>query len=518
MDKCKRAGLLFLLSLIWISGLLLNAGICRGASDVTAITRITGLQDGDDRNPMWSPDGSKLVYDQQTALYTINADGTGKQLLMYGSDLPDGTSFTLTYYPCWSPDGQTIAFTSDANGSDLDIWLWSMGNSIEASGLNQTDEWDLKWAWGGSGWFLKVTGDSVDDWYPRWGPSGLLFVSYAENLIQAENMSQSFYDNSEIFLNTHSTRLTSNTVADLEPAWSPDGTKIAFVSQDDIWVMNADGSGVQKLTSWAGTDSSPTWSPDGSMIAYISSSRTKPWNELWVMNSDGTGAKMLIDNNVIGENGSVKTPAWSPDGTKIAFAWENYYTLDDDIFIASVDLGVSAPSVKTNYILAAQGGAVVYENVKVEIPANALSSDISVTVSKTTGQAPSGYTIVSQVYEFGPSGTSFSIPVTITIPYDEATLPSGFDESKLKIYMKSNGGWQQLESQVDTENNEVSTSVSHFSQYAVMADSGSTAGPGGTEDILGILGYIGPVPILLLVVVVIVVLGVILKAGSSKKP
>lgn len=73
------------------------------------------------------------------------------------------------------------------------------------------------------------------------------------------------------------------------PAWSHDGTKIAFHSSG-IWVMNADGSGVRQLTShgrWA------AWSPDGSQIAF-GSNLDSPDNDLWIVNADGTNARLLL--------------------------------------------------------------------------------------------------------------------------------------------------------------------------------------------------------------------------------
>ena len=65
-------------------------------------------------------------------------------------------------------------------------------------------------------------------------------------------------------------RLTVNTVADTDPAYSPDGSKIAFTRSNDIWVMNADGSGPRNLTDHPAQDTSPAWSPDGKRLAFVS--------------------------------------------------------------------------------------------------------------------------------------------------------------------------------------------------------------------------------------------------------
>src|SRR5438132_1543575 len=75
---------------------------------------------------------------------------------------------------------------------------------------------------------------------------------------------------------SHQTRLTNNPADDILPAWSPDGTKIAWStnrlggSNSEIFVMNADGSGAKNLTNYAGSDRFPSWSPDGTKITYMS--------------------------------------------------------------------------------------------------------------------------------------------------------------------------------------------------------------------------------------------------------
>ncbi|HEY5989549.1 MAG TPA: DPP IV N-terminal domain-containing protein [Streptosporangiaceae bacterium] len=103
------------------------------------------------------------------------------------------------------------------------------------------------------------------------------------------------------------------------PAWSPDGTKIAFVRNQDVYVMNANGAGVRRLTH-ANTplgDGQPAWSPDGRELAFVVL-RAQPYNlpAIYVMNADGTGAARVTQCLPSCIEGA---PAWSPDGTEIVF-------------------------------------------------------------------------------------------------------------------------------------------------------------------------------------------------------
>ena len=119
-------------------------------------------------------------------------------------------------------------------------------------------------------------------------------------------------------------RLTSDADWDGSPAWSPDGQTIAFARHpvggpsSEVYVMNPDGSGQRRLTSDA-TDGTPAWSPDGRTIAFVS--RGDGDLEIYVMNPDGNGLRRLTRNAVRDSD-----PVWSPDGRRIAFVsdWQVY--------------------------------------------------------------------------------------------------------------------------------------------------------------------------------------------------
>jgi Tol biopolymer transport system component len=111
------------------------------------------------------------------------------------------------------------------------------------------------------------------------------------------------------------TRLTSDP-SDSEPAWAPDGTVIAFVRSGegdaDVYVMNANGNEVTPLTT-DGANSAPAWSPDGSKIAFT---RETPGNtDIYVMNPDGSNVTRLTNDPLL-----ESAPTWSPDGSRIAFS------------------------------------------------------------------------------------------------------------------------------------------------------------------------------------------------------
>ena len=130
-------------------------------------------------------------------------------------------------------------------------------------------------------------------------------------------------------------RLTHKSARDVDPTWSPDRTKIAYVSNlrgggHQIYVMDASGKGAIKLTDGPRRKGDLDWSPDGRKIAFTSWDGQNWWKSenprISVMDADGNNAFKLTDG---------RGPSWSPDGQRIAFASGRDF--EDQIFVIGVD-------------------------------------------------------------------------------------------------------------------------------------------------------------------------------------
>ena len=164
-----------------------------------------------------------------------------------------------------------------------------------------------------SGWAqgtpINLTNNTQDDFGPVWSPDGTRIAFVSDRI-----------GNQKIYVmnadGTNPVQLAQGDGHDQSPAWSPDGTKIAFVSSptgdNEIYAMNTDGTNPVRLTQSNHGGDSPTWSPDGTKIVFVSNREGD--NEIYVMNADGTNLVRLTQNA-----GHDRSPAWSPDGTKIAF-------------------------------------------------------------------------------------------------------------------------------------------------------------------------------------------------------
>ena len=148
-------------------------------------------------------------------------------------------------------------------------------------------------------------------------------------------------------------RLTNNPDRDVSPSWSPDGKRIAFVSDrdrdrnvidgrpiDEIYVMDADGGNPQNLTNNLNHDMSPSWSPDGKRIVFMSDRDRDGDAEIYVMDADGGNPQNLTNNR-----DEDHYPSWSPDGKRIVFssARDGHFIGDfgitDEIYVMDADGG-----------------------------------------------------------------------------------------------------------------------------------------------------------------------------------
>jgi serine/threonine-protein kinase len=138
---------------------------------------------------------------------------------------------------------------------------------------------------------------------------------------------------------TEPTRLTNQTAAGLmahSPTWSPDGKRIAFQTflRPDVYVINVDGTGLTNLTNQPRADASPDWSPDGRKIAFTSNRDGR--QDIYVMNADGTDPVRLTLNAKADTTPRWNPrPDWSPDGRKIAFASDR--DGDPEIYVMNAD-------------------------------------------------------------------------------------------------------------------------------------------------------------------------------------
>ncbi len=159
---------------------------------------------------------------------------------------------------------------------------------------------------------VQLTSGTSSNNNPKWTPdrSRIVFVSFRDG-------------NSEIYVmnsdGSNQVRLTNNSATDWSPAVSPDGTKVAFESNRDgnseIYVVDINGSNLTRLTNNASNDKWPFWKPDGTKIGYATPVT------LNTMNPDGTGQAPIQGSPVVGTN---PNPSWSPDGSKIAFEMRGF--------------------------------------------------------------------------------------------------------------------------------------------------------------------------------------------------
>jgi TolB protein len=126
-------------------------------------------------------------------------------------------------------------------------------------------------------------------------------------------------------------RLTSGTMSDEHPSWSPDGKRILFAREGALFVVSSSGGATHRVGRALGNAADPAWSPDGKLIAYDYRTPGTPIREVYVMQADGTLAHAVTKLLNISAG-----PAWSPDGKRIAF-FSNARLSRYEIYTVGVD-------------------------------------------------------------------------------------------------------------------------------------------------------------------------------------
>ena len=244
---------------------------------------------------------ARIVFLSDRDIVAIGGGGAGAFFQIWVMDADGSNQTRLTFNqlddgaPAFSPDGSKIAFNR---------------------GVTEHTERDTR----RNIFLMNPDGSSetnitnnlrADDFHPSWSPDGSQIVFYSARDDEDDEIYVMDADGS------NQTRLTDSPGVDRDPVWSPRGDKIAFVSFRDfgfeVYVMDLDGSNQVALTSGFGDNFDPAWSPDGSKIAFVSS-REGLDEEIYVMDADGSNPTRLTDRR-----GADQGPAWSPDGTKISF-------------------------------------------------------------------------------------------------------------------------------------------------------------------------------------------------------
>jgi len=226
-------------------------------------------------------------------LMNINASGAGA----HPARLTHETE--AENYPSWSPDGSRLVYQRAFNGSA--IYLINADGSAEQR-LSPTPG-------------LDVT--------PSWSPDGTQIV-YARLLAAPQPNMPPMTDIRIMKADgTGDHAVLANTVFSVEPRWSAKN-QLVFMSLMngsglEIYVMNADGSNLQQLTSGAYNNGDPVWSPDGTRITFGSDREGGNKLNIFEMNADGSQQQQLTHFDAPDEAGDTN---WSSDGTKIAFEYD----------------------------------------------------------------------------------------------------------------------------------------------------------------------------------------------------
>ena len=258
-----------------------------------------------DTNPRWSPDGRQLAF-------LSERDGKKRQVFVMPADGGEPRRLTDTKQPVedfvWSPDGTRIAYTTRLAPEEPDEKEKEKSKPARVITSLRYKANDGGFIYDKRRHIFVIPVDATGDSVP--GPE------------QAQ-----------------ATQLTDGDWDDGTPAWSPDGTQLAFASARheerdydlvvDIWAVSAEGGAARRVTPGRGPSANPAWSPDGTLIAYTGNEYALDMgrnNDVFVVPAGGGEPRNLtksLDRTCSPFAGNIG-PAWSPDGRSIYFGIEDH--------------------------------------------------------------------------------------------------------------------------------------------------------------------------------------------------
>jgi uncharacterized repeat protein (TIGR02543 family) len=432
--------------------------------DGTGVSRLTNSS-SDKYNPEWSPDGTKIAFEiyngSTTNIYIMNANG---------SNITQVTTNQGTN-PAWSPDGNKLAFISNRSSKD-NIYIIN----TDGTNLNQiTDEPHS-----------PISGIS-------WSPDGTRIVYDTFAGVEPQGINIINIDGS----GKTALPLTGALQYGYRPVWSPDGTQIAFGTNQyppiEIYTADIDGSNIMRLTDNNYDDSYPSWASNGAIlhlavsgqgtiepaagshlyepgeIVDILAAPASGWKfDHWVgdvVQPDAASTTVMMDNHqsVTAVFTANPPPAGGGGGGGMVGVLAFGYNIGTDGRLKSEMRAISENAEA--FLILAQGTYCLLDGFPLTfitiMPLSAVDEQPLI---------PEGTHLLTRIFKLGPEGSTFEPAIQLIFNFKSLIIPEGFSEEDMYIgtWDEENLQWIRLESQLIPENQQIMTEISGFSMYAVM--------------------------------------------------